>query len=98
MALQQLPQSHQIPYDPSQSWSDQQTNALHQQKIDLVRKNLALIRKIAELTGALEECLEYFEDRMDVSDDGEGGSKPNYEMTMSDICLDALGRSRNPFA
>jgi hypothetical protein len=49
-----------------------------------------LTAKNKRLRDALDECLEYFEDRHDVDDDGEGGIHPNKEMRMSSMIAEAI--------
>jgi hypothetical protein len=50
----------------------------------------AAYQRITQLEAALEECLEYFEDRYDVVDGSYGEPAPNKEMqlgTMIDVLL-----------
>jgi hypothetical protein len=47
-------------------------------------------RRIAELTVALEEALEYFKDRYDVVDGDYGEQRPNKEMQMGQMIDEAL--------
>jgi hypothetical protein len=47
------------------------------------------VKRIAELTAALEEALEYFKDNYDVRD-GEDGPRPNKEMQLGQMIDETL--------
>lgn len=49
-------------------------------------------KRIAHLEAALEECLEYFEDRYDAVDGDYGEPRANREMQMGQTIEMALGR------
>ena len=54
--------------------------------------NLKLQGRIDALKAALEECLEYFEDRYDTVDGDEGQPRANREMQLGQMIEAALGR------
>lgn len=47
-------------------------------------------RRIAELTAALTEALEYFKDRYDIRDGADGQQLPNKEMSLGMMIDEAL--------
>ena len=51
-----------------------------------------LERKIARLESALNSCLEYLDQRVDVVDGSYGIPEPNREMSLTNEINEALGR------
>ncbi len=51
-----------------------------------------LIARAPDMYAALEECLEYFEERYDVNDGDYGVPEANKEMQMGTMIEEALGR------
>jgi hypothetical protein len=50
------------------------------------------IGMLPKLVEALEECLEYFEERYDVVDGDGGTQRPNAEMKLGLMIKEALGK------
>ena len=81
--------------EPEQEPSEleQVYQALAEAKKDAKHASDVAHRRIVELTAALEEALEYFEDRYDVVDGDYGEPRPNKEMSlgqMIDITLHGI--------
>jgi hypothetical protein len=62
---------------------------LYHARLDHKHDVEAHVKRIAELTAALEEALEYFKDNYDVVD-GEDGPRPNKEMRLGQMIDETL--------
>jgi hypothetical protein len=63
---------------------------LTQAKLDAKCAAEVAERRIAELTAALEEALQYFQDRYDVIDGDNGKQQPNKEMRLGAMIAEAI--------
>jgi hypothetical protein len=62
---------------------------LHETQLDAKRAATVTGKRIAELSAALEEALEYFRDNYDVVD-GDDGPRPNKEMRLGQMIDETL--------